>query len=136
MVLFREDQEVVTSLDFIQMTYLSKLIRPQTETAYSNAKEFIDGVSVLAEEATLEAMLNNLHDDYLSIYEYLVNHSMAINTEKTQLMVIDPPKDNSNIQLTLNNCKINNQKTMKILGINLSCDLTFDNHLWKGSKMC
>ena len=35
-------------------------------------------------------------------------------------------------KVSINGNEINNQKTMKILGINLSNDLKFDHHVWKG----
>ena len=105
--------------------------RPQTNPSHTIAKEFVDDTSIVAKGKTIEEVLDNLQKDYMAVYEYLVNHSMAINVEKTQMMIINPPKNN-NIQLTLNNCIIKNQRTMKILGITLSNELSFDTHLWDG----
>ena len=60
----------------------------------------------------------------------MVNQKMAINPSKSQLMVIQPPSEPEHIQITLDGKVIENQKTIKILGVSLAADMKFDNHLW------
>ena len=110
------------------------LKKPQKETIHSNAKDYIDDLNVIAKGKDIKELLQNAKQDYLSIYKYLVNHSMAINTDKTQLMVINPPTKGESIQISINDILVKHQQTMRILGINLTSDLTFDNHLWSGEK--
>ena len=108
--------------------------KPQTDTEHSNEKDFVDDSTVIGKGKTLEELLENLKNDYLNIYKYLINHSMAINTSKTQLMIINPPAHLDDIHITINQIKINHQNTMKILGITLSSNLSFDKHLWEGES--
>ena len=57
---------------------------------------------------------------------------MAINAQKSQLMILMPPKDRTNLNLHLNGNLITHQSTMKVLGVTLAEDMKFDKHLVSG----
>ena len=59
---------------------------------------------------------------------------MTINANKSQLMVLLPPKDKSTLKLTLGTNIISHQDNIKILGLTLSASMKFDTHLWAGKN--
>ena len=62
---------------------------------------------------------------------------MVINAAKTQIMIINPPKEEPPEQINsiiIENNIIQHQKTIRILGFNLSEDLSMDNQIWAGEK--
>ena len=69
-----------------------------------------------------------------SYSSYLINHQMAINADKSQLMVLLPPKDKSSLSIKIDDSIINHQDHIRILGVTLSATMKFDNHLWAGKK--
>ena len=100
----------------------------------SGGKEFLDDTTILARAATHEILLKQLNFDFLKIKQYLINPKMAINSSKTQLMVLYPPKQKTELKITLESTTIKHQDEMKILGINLTSNMSFDNHIWKCKK--
>ena len=101
------------------------------DTANSLGKEFVDDLSIVAKAKNMENLMHQLKTDFEKVSDYLINHQMAINEDKTQLMVLFPPKEEV-IKLILKNNIITNQKSIKILGVTLSNDMKFDSHLWSG----
>ena len=57
---------------------------------------------------------------------------MKINSEKTQLMLINPNQERKITPILIDQTYIKHQQHIKILGITLSSDLNFDEHLVKG----
>ena len=59
---------------------------------------------------------------------------MVVNTTKTQLMVINPPKDKPPPFINIDGATITHQEEIKILGITLTPDMKMDHHIWSGPK--
>ena len=106
----------------------------KNDPANSVGKEFVDDISILARAKTIPKLLKQLKSDYTKISEYLINHRMAINANKTQLMVLLPPKDKENLTITLEDNVIKHQDDIKVLGVTLSSNMKFDTHLCTGKK--
>ena len=100
----------------------------------SLGKEFIDDISVMAKATTMIKLLEKLKQDFKKIQTYLIDHKMAINSNKSQLMIINPPKDKEALYVQCGDSTIYHQDEIKILGVTLSSNLKFDTHLWAGKK--
>ena len=62
---------------------------------------------------------------------------MCINAKKSQLMILFPPANKSDLTLDLADCKIKHQEQIKVLGVTLSSNMKFEDHIWKGdNNMC
>ena len=59
---------------------------------------------------------------------------MKINGEKTQLMCVKPDEILRDMSINISGTDIKHQPTIKILGLTLSEDLKYDEHLFKGKK--
>ena len=78
--------------------------------------------------------MERVKEDYMNIENYLINNKMAINPAKTQLMVMESKSIDDNVSFNIRKDIITNQKAIKILGVTLTADSTFDEHMWKGKK--
>ena len=100
----------------------------------SVAKEYVDDVNIIAQAKTLTLLKIKLVQDFQRTKIYLQNHKMIINADKTQLMFCNPPTKKSDLSIVIDGVQINHQKSIRILGITLSDNLLYDNHIWAGSK--
>ena len=107
---------------------------PATKVEDSTADEFIDDVTLVSRAETDQALKIKLQEDYKALHNYLINHLMVVNTSKTQLMMINPPKDEPPPFISIEGSIITHQDEMKILGITLTPDLKMDHHIWAGKK--
>ena len=105
-----------------------------TTPLHSTSKEYIDDISTVSRGRTLEELKSNIEDDLGRISQYLENHMMIINKQKTQLMFIKQKNQSEQLTVNFNGAKIPHQKEMKILGITLADDLTYDKHLWSAKS--
>ena len=104
------------------------------DKASSVGKEFVDDINIVAKAPTFEKLIIQVKYDFTKIQDFLINHKMCINASKSQLMFLLPPKDKDNLNLSLNGQIIKHQESIKILGVTLSADMRFDEHLWAGRK--
>ena len=79
-----------------------------------------------------------LTTSYYAIKEFCVSHDLKINPEKTQLIILKKPTKPipEDFHLTLDNCIIKPQNTVKLLGVTLDQHLTFGPHIDCISKKC
>ena len=104
------------------------------DKADSTRKEFVDDLSILAKAATMEKLLIQLRFDFEKVSQYLINHLMVINESKSQLMMLFPPKNSESPELILENSTIKHQPNIKVLGVTLSDNMSFDSHLCTGES--
>ena len=97
------------------------------------AKEYVDDINLVVKGKNLNELKKNIQQNYDKISQYLTNYKMVINGAKSQLMVIGKKEDNQKVSITAGGQTISHQNHLKMLGITLSHDQTFDHHL-KGSK--
>ena len=122
------------------MYYLNDLPLQRTlklnseDSGKSSGKEFVDDISVLSKAATIPKLLIQVQNDYTKIHNYLVGHKMCINPDKSQLMVLMPPEDTSELNISINSNIIKHQNEIKILGVTLSANMKFDSHIWAGKS--
>ena len=100
----------------------------------SNGQEFVDDMNVIIKAATEEALKTKMIKEYNALSEYLINHLMVVNNEKTQIMFFHPDKTKPPPTIKIQGIEITHQPTIKILGINLTQDLSMDTHIWAGSQ--
>ena len=87
----------------------------------------------LSHSSTIEGLKSKLQLEYNALERHLVNLKMVINGEKSQLMLMSTNKKLQQITITAGGQTIRHQDTMKILGITLSHNGKFDNHV-RGGK--
>ena len=103
-----------------------------TTPAESTAKQYVDDDTMIVRGKDINQLIANITSDYKNTRSFLINHRMVINDQKTQMMIINPRKDDIQT-VDLNGNRITHQETIKILGMTLNQDLKWDSHLWKGS---
>ena len=105
-----------------------------TEKITTLSKQFVDDINSVIMAKTNSELMKRTLQEYKRIERQLINHRMKINGEKTQLMCIKPDKDLRKEVMTIGSAEIKHQSTIKILGLTLSEDMKFNDHLCKGKK--
>ena len=108
--------------------------KAQTSQEDSTCKEYIDDATILVRAPTVEQLIKKVEQEFITMQRYLQNHLMMINKEKTQIMFINPTKELSNRTIWADTAPIKHQKHLKLLGIHVSQDLSFDYHIWEGPQ--
>jgi len=87
---------------------------------------------------SLSAVAENLTACFYAVKEFCDSHELKVNPEKTQLIVFKKPRKSipDDFQLTLDNCTIKPQKTVKLLGVTLNQHLTSGPHIDNVSNKC
>ena len=87
---------------------------------------------------SLSAVAQNLSASFYAVKWFCDTHELKINPEKTQLTVFKKPGKPipNDFQLTLDNCTIRPQKTVKLLGVTLDQNLTFGPHIDNVTSKC
>ena len=106
-------------------------ITPKTSSC-STSKQYVDDGTIISRGRTLEELKKNIVRDFKGIRDYLVNHRMVINSSKTQLLYLKPHPDPDEMVVTLEGTRIKHQNTIKILGVSISAEMRFEEHVWKG----
>ena len=75
-----------------------------------------------------------MNKEYQALSQYLINHLMVVNNDKTQIMFIHPDKTQPPPTVNIEGIEITHQPVMKILGMQLTEDLSMDTHIWAGSQ--
>ena len=96
------------------------------------AHGFVDDMTASIHGKDIKELRSNLQEAYDRMEKYLKDHRMIINGKKTQLCVMSRKKEDKMITIEAEGSKIHNQDHMKILGVTISGDSKFDQHLWKG----
>ena len=109
-----------------------KQTKPDMQDSVGNM--FIDDLTVVTKANNEKELMIKVKEDYLNVEKYLINNKMAINPDKTQMMILKNKKISSDASFLINQTKIINQSKMKILGVTLTPDLTFNTHLFDGKK--
>ena len=91
-------------------------------------------MSVVAKAATEEALKLKMIKEYESLSQYLEDHLMVVNNDKTQIMFINPDKEKPPPSIIIKGIKITHQPVLKILGVQLTENLSMDTHIWAGSQ--
>ena len=104
---------------------------PATTTSHTTQQQYIDDGTLIVKGKTLNELKEKIGEEYLAVRKHLVNLRLVINDSKTQLMFITP-KDKEDLNLTIGTSTIKHQSVIKILGLTISEDLKWDEHLWKG----
>ena len=107
------------------------LTKEQIQTATSNM--FVDDHSSVVSGKTEEELLKNIGKEFDRIQKYLVSHKMKINPSKTQLMFINPTTSQKDTPVLIDGATIKHQNQIRILGMTLSSDLKWDNHIKSGA---
>ena len=107
---------------------------PIQEQQDSASDGFVDDLSVVSQGKNQVELMARVKQDYHKIEEYLINNKMVINPAKTQLMTIKANNIDPNVSFNIRDDIIHNQQSIKILGVTLTSELTFDEHLWQGKK--
>ena len=97
----------------------------------SSTLQFADDTTLAAADPSLTVVAHNLTASFHSIKDFCESHELVINSSKTQLIVFKPvgkriPDD---FNLRLDNCSVQPQKTVKLLGVTLDQHLTFGPHI-------
>ncbi|CAL8143432.1 unnamed protein product [Orchesella dallaii] len=79
----------------------------------------------------LPVMVKEIEKDLVHVNEWLNNNHVKLNVDKTQLLFVCKPQLKhavSNVDICLNNKKIEKVQTLKILGVLLDTNLNFSDH--------
>lgn len=98
------------------------------------SKQFVDDVNSVIRALTNESLMEKTLAEYNRLEKILISHKMKINGEKTQLMCVKPDEILRDMSINISGTDIKHQPTIKILGLTLSEDLKYDEHLFKGKK--
>ena len=98
--------------------------------------QFADDTTLAEADPTSSAVADNL-TSYHAIKELCDSHDLKINPEKTQLTIFKKPTKSipEDFHLTLDNCTIKPQNTVKLLGVTLDYHLTFGPHYIPAGKL-
>ena len=122
----------VIFLNTLPIASLPATKRPVEANASSN--QFVDDLNSVISGTNEEELNVNIQNEFLRIHNYLVSHKMQINSSKTQLMYLNPSKSQELNPLVIDKYKIKHQDNMKVLGITISANLKWDDHIKNGSN--
>ena len=97
-------------------------------------KQFVDDTNALISAGNSSELAHLIQHTYDLLEAQLQNLEMAINGEKTQLMLISPGLESEHISLMAGGAVIKHQASMKILGFTFADNRQMDQHLWKGEQ--
>ena len=100
----------------------------------STCEEFVDDASVVVKAKTENELMSKMVLEYEALSDYLTNHLMVVNKEKTQIMIMHPDKDKAPPTINIQGAQITHQPSIKILGIQLTDNLAMDAHIWSGKQ--
>jgi len=93
--------------------------------------QFANDTTVVAEDPSLSMVAEKLKAAFDHVKHFCDSHELKINLEKTQLILFKKPGKliPDDFHLTLDNCAVTPQKTVKLLGVTLDQHLTFGPHM-------
>ena len=95
----------------------------------STAKEYIDDVSTISRGKDLNELKKNIESDLKNLLHYLENHMMVVNSSKTQIMFVRNKESVDQLNVNFNGTIITHQNSIKILGVTLTQELKYDQHI-------
>ena len=72
---------------------------------------------------------DKINEDLDSLSQWLNNNLLTLNYEKTKFMIFANKKQSTNVDITIQNKKVSQETSFKYLGVTLSSDLTWHNHI-------
>ena len=93
---------------------------------------FVDDHNSVIGGKNMDDLTKNIKQEFDRIYDFLIQHKMKINSSKTQLMILNPNEQQKNTPTLIHKSLISHQDHIRVLGITLSENLKFDNHLISG----
>ena len=106
-------------------------IRRLPRHCISSTLQFADDTTLAAADPSLTVVAQNLTASFYSVKDFCESHALVINSSKTQLIVFKPVRKRipDDFNLRLDNCSVQPQKTVKLLGVTLDQHLTFGPHI-------
>ena len=108
-------------------------LKQPTTSLCSTEKQYVDDGTIVVRGKNIRELKKNIIRDYIGVRDYLVNHRMVINGSKTQLTFLKPHPDPDELFIELEGTIIRHQPNIKILGVTISDDWKFEEHVWKGN---
>ena len=91
---------------------------------------FADDISATVIEDSTNKVISNLEKDATNILKFMASNKLIANDSKTMFILFGKkPHDNTKYSLSVGNSIIMEQPTIKLLGLNISNDLKWNNHL-------
>ena len=78
---------------------------------------------------TENELQDKINEDLDSLSQWLNNNLLTLNYEKTKFMIFANKKQSTNVDITIQNKKVSQETSFKYLGVTLSSDLTWHNHI-------
>lgn len=89
---------------------------------------YADDITILYSEDNLGTIENNVNNDMIQIQQWMAEHKLTLNTEKTKYMLF-AERQNVSINIKYNNINITKTNEFKYLGIIFDNNLTWHLHL-------
>ena len=83
--------------------------------------------TTLGEQKTIYKV--KINEDLNSLSQWLNNNLLTLNYEKTKFMVFASKKQSTKVDITIENKKVLQETSFNYLGVTLSSDLTWHNHI-------
>ena len=100
----------------------------------ASVHNFADDNTLCSFAKTLKGLINILQSECQTAINWLHNNKMIVNTDKFQVILLDKGRsDNTNIEVEIENEKINSTPSVKLLGVHIDDKLNFNEHI---NKMC
>ena len=97
----------------------------------SSVFQFANYTTLATEDPSLSVVADNLMVSFQAVKKFRDSHGLKINSEKTKLILFKKPGKSipDDFHLTLDNCVMKPEKTVKLLRVNLDQHLTFGLHI-------
>jgi len=104
----------------------------------SSTLQFADDTTLAAADPSFTVVAQNLTASFNIVKEFCDSHELVINSSKTQLIVFKPvgKKIPDDFNLPLDNCCVQPQKAVKLLGVTLNHHFTIGPHNGTIVKKC
>ena len=99
-------------------------------TMYSKSFAYADDTVFMLESEDLKTLSHICNIDLYLIGKWCEANRMVLNTKKSNYMILKPSRAiNLDLNLTINNCKLQQVSTTKLLGFTLNDSLTWTEHI-------
>ena len=91
---------------------------------------FADDYGITAKAKSEDELINKAQKELESVNQFMLSNKLQVNPTKSELMVTAPTKKSRNlVSLKLNDCEIQEQKSVKVLGVTITNDLNWKTHV-------
>ena len=105
---------------------------PRANQHKVSIKQFVDDTNAIISAKSTKQLGKMIQMTYNLLEKHLTLLGMAINGDKTQLMLINPDLESTQVELKAGGISITHQHTLKVLGYTFSEDLKTDEYIWRG----